>query len=113
MTQPQSLPPLPDWPPAPKIVNRNKPTKLSSYIIDPTAAYENKPDWESARLDIDVVKESPDVSPLLKSVVGGLSAVLRHYNVRYVYFTQPFIPLTFELAKDGDLGNNKIVDTPG
>ena len=64
--------------------------ELSSYIVDPTAAYENKPDWKSTLyastgLVIDVVKESSDVFTPLKSVVGGLSAVLRYYDVRHVY----------------------------
>src|SRR6202000_3149946 len=56
----------------------SKPVKLSSYIVDPTAAYENKPDWKStlhasAGLVIDVLKESSDAFTPLKSVVGGLS----------------------------------------
>jgi len=31
-----------------------------------------------------VVKESSDVFPPLKSVVGGLTAVLKHYDVRSI-----------------------------
>jgi len=61
--------------------------KLSSYAVDPSAAYENKSNWKStayasAKVVIDVVKESSDVFTPLKSVAGGLSAVLKHYDVR-------------------------------
>ena len=85
--------------PAPN-VNESKPLELSSYIVDPTAAYENKPNWKStvyasAGLVIDVVKESSDVFTPLKSVAGGLSATLKHYDVRRGYFIQPAAPLTF------------------
>ena len=37
--------------------------------------------YASTKVVIDVVKESSDVFPLLKSVAGGLSAVLKHYDV--------------------------------
>ena len=72
-------------PPVPN-VDGNKPVKLSSYVVDPTAAYENKPDWKStvyasAGLAIDVLKESSDAFTPLKSVVGGLSAILKYYDV--------------------------------
>ena len=98
--------------------DESKPVGLSSYIIDPTAAYENKPDWKStlhasAGLVIDVVKESSDVFTPLKSVAGGLCAILKHYDVRYPYFTKHFTPLTFELASDGEPSINRIVNTPG
>ena len=64
----------------------SKPVKLSDYTVDPTAAYENKSNWKStvyatAELAIDVVKESSDVFTPLKSVAGGLSAILKHYDV--------------------------------
>ena len=57
--------------------------KLSSYVIDPTAAYENKQNWKSALhasagLIIDVLKELSDAFTPLKFVVGGLSAILKH-----------------------------------
>ena len=38
-----------------------------------------------------MVKESSDVFPPLKSVVGGLTAVLKHYDVRSVSLAQPVI----------------------
>ena len=80
---------------------------IFNLIVDPTAAYENKPDWKStlhasAGLVIDVLKESSDVFTPLKSVAGGLFAILKHYNVRCVYFVKYFIPLTFDLANDGE-----------
>jgi hypothetical protein len=67
-------------------------SKSSNYIVDPTAAYEKKPSWKSTayattKLAIDMVKESSDVFPPLKSVVGGLSAILQHCDVRSIYST--------------------------
>lgn len=81
--------------------------KLSSYIVDPTAAYENKSSRKStlhasAELVIDVLKESSDVFTPLKSVASGLSALLKHYNVRYAYFTKHLAPLILEPANDGE-----------
>ena len=65
--------------------DENKPMVLSGYTVDPTAAY--KPDWKStlhasAGLVLDVLKESSDAFTPLKSVAGGLSAILKHYDVR-------------------------------
>ena len=37
--------------------------------------------YASAKVVIDVVKESSDVFPPLKSVVGGLAAILKHCDV--------------------------------
>ena len=37
--------------------------------------------YASAKVVVDVVKESSDVFPPLKSVVGGLSVALKHYDV--------------------------------
>ena len=75
------------------------PVELSSYTVDPSAAYENKPGWKStlhasAGLVIDVVKESSDAFTPLKSVAGGLSAILKHYDVRCSYFAKNLAPLT-------------------
>jgi hypothetical protein len=66
-----------------------KPAKLSSDLVDPTATY--KPDLGStagaaARLAIDVLKDSSDAFTPLKSVVGGLSLVLKYYDVWYTHF---------------------------
>ena len=40
--------------------------------------------YASAKMVVDVVKESSDVFPPLKSAVGGLAAVLKHYDVCHV-----------------------------
>ena len=68
------------------VSTHHPPAPLSSYAIDPTAAYENKLGWKStlyasAGLAVDVLKESSDVFTPLKSVAGGLSAILKHYDV--------------------------------
>jgi hypothetical protein len=65
-------------------------SKSSNYIVDPTAAYEKKQSWKSTayattKLAINMVKESSDVFPPLKSVVGGLSAILQHCDVQSFY----------------------------
>ena len=91
--------------------------KLSSYVVDPTAAYEKKPSWRSTAyasvgLAVDVLKESSDVFTPLKSVAGGLSAILKYYDVRYAHFTKPSAPLTLELANDGEPRSDSIADTP-
>jgi hypothetical protein len=59
----------------------------SNCIVDPTAAHENNSNWMStaysaAKLAINMIKESSDVFPPLKSVAGGLSAILQHCDVR-------------------------------
>ena len=60
--------------------------KSSDYIVDPSAAYEKKPSWKSTayattKLAIHMMKESSDAFPPLKSVAGGLSAILKHCDV--------------------------------
>ena len=62
--------------------------KLSSYTVDPAAAYENKPNRKSILQAstghfVDVSKESSDACTPLKSVAGGLRAVLKYYDVWY------------------------------
>jgi len=98
--------------------NKSKPVKLSSYIVDPSAAYEKKSNWKlttytSMKLVIDVVKELLDVFTPLKSVAGGLSAILKHYDVRYAYLAAPCASLTVvELASDGESPNGGVINTP-
>ena len=53
-----------------------------------TAADKNESNWKStvpatAKLILRTVKESSDAFPPLKSVVGGLCAILDNYEVRY------------------------------
>ena len=81
------------YPPDPN-VDENEPGDISNCVIDPTTVYENKPNWKSpvyasVGLAVDVLKESSDAFTPLKSVVGGLSAVLKYYGVRYSCFTEP------------------------
>ena len=63
--------------------------KPSGQTTDAEATPERKSDWKSTayaatKLAINLVKESSDVFPPLKSVAGGLSAVLDHCEVRFV-----------------------------
>ena len=98
--------------------NKSEPVKLSSYAVDPSAAYGNNSTWKSTtyastKLVIDVVKESSDVFAPLKSVAGGLSAVLKYYDVRYAYLATPSASLiVIELASDSESSNGGIVNTP-
>jgi hypothetical protein len=92
-------------PPAPN-VDQNKPAKYLRYMVDPTAAYK-KSNWKStlhasAGVAIDILKESSDAFTPLKSVVGGLSAILKHYDVRYACSVKPNTSLTFGPASDGE-----------
>ena len=92
--------------PIPK-VGGSEPVKLSSHTVDPTAAYENKPDWKgtlgaSARLAIDVLTESSDVFTPLKTVAACLSVILKHYDVRYDPFAKRLAPLTLGPASGGE-----------
>lgn len=66
----------------------NNRSKSPDHTLDPKAASENKPSWKSTayaatKLAINIVKESSDAFPPLKSVVGGLSAILSHCDVWY------------------------------
>jgi len=59
----------------------------SEDTADSRAVAENRSDWKTTayattKLAINLVKESSDVFPPLKSVVGGLSAILNHCEVR-------------------------------
>ena len=63
--------------------------EIPDDTIVPEVVPESKPDWKSTayattKLAIDLVKESSDVFPPLKSVAGGLSAILNHCDVRFV-----------------------------
>ena len=61
--------------------------KSSDRTIDEGGGTQNDSNWtsaaySSAKVVIDVVKESSDVFPPLKSVASGLAALLKHYDVR-------------------------------
>ena len=80
------IPSVPGPPISVHDVDRNDPPRLSSYGVNPAAAYENKLNWKStlyasAKLAIDVVKEASDACTPLKSAAGGLSAVMKYYDV--------------------------------
>jgi hypothetical protein len=60
--------------------------KFWDRILDRGAANEDRSSWKSTAYSstevvIDAVRESSDVFPPLKSVAGGLAAVLKHYDV--------------------------------
>jgi hypothetical protein len=83
--------------------------------VDPVAAHENKSTWKSTaysttKLAINMVKESSDVFPPLKSVVGGLSAILQHCDVRSTSQTTASMMLTVIPANDGVPPDDRIVD---
>ena len=64
--------------------------------IDKGAVNQNKSSWmstaySSTKVVIDVVKESSDVFPPLKSVVGGLAALLKHCDVRSFSLIPPTV----------------------
>ena len=89
----------------------SKHPKLSSYTIDPAAAYK-KPNWQST-LRASAGLESSDVYTPLKSVAGGLSAILKYYDVWYAHLYKPFTQLTFAPASDSEPWNNRIPNTQG
>ena len=71
-----------------------RPKSSGDKITDSSAARENESSWKSTaysttKLAINLVKESSDVFPPLKSVVGGLSAILDHCDV------QPISPIPY------------------
>ena len=68
--------------------------KSSDHTVDPKAVPENKTNWKSTayattKLAINIAKESSDAFPPLKSVLGGLSAILDHCDV---YYAPPISP---------------------
>ena len=87
----------------------------SEPTIKSSATDESGSNWKSTtysatKLAINLVKESADVFPPLKSVVGGLSAILDLCDVRRIsHFTPPTI-LTALLANGGMSQNDRIVD---
>ena len=72
--------------PVPGKDENSQPELSSDHTTDPKAASENKPGWGSTayattKLAINITKESADAFPPLKSVLGGLSAILKHSDV--------------------------------
>ena len=69
--------------------SEDKHLESSDHTFDEGAATQNESSWiaaaySSTKVVIDVVKESSDVFPPLKSVAGGLAAVLKHYDVWFL-----------------------------
>jgi len=67
--------------------NEDKNLETTNHTPDEGAETQTGPNWMSAaysstKVVIDVVKESSDVFPPLKSVASGLAAVLKNYDVR-------------------------------
>ena len=67
--------------------DESSPPEPSGHTTDIGTAPESKSDWKSTayattKLAINLVKESSDGFPPLKSVAAGLSAVLDHCEVR-------------------------------
>ena len=65
------------------IKRQNERPGPSNYTVDPGTSYEKKlgqksTAYSATKLVIDIVKEASDVFPPLKSVAGGLSAILNH-----------------------------------
>ena len=90
-------------------------SKPAENTIKPSATDEAGSNWKSTaysttKLAINLVKESADTFPLLKSVMGGLSAILDHCDVWFVSHPTPHVMLTVILANNGMLRNNRIID---
>ena len=76
----------------------------SDHTFNEGAATQNESGWMSAaysstKVVIDVVKESSDVFPPLKSVASGLAAILKHYDVRSIS-SFPLMMLIVALASN-------------
>ena len=79
--------------------------KPSEHAVKPNATDKKASDWKStaynaAKLAINLAKESADAFPPLKSVAGGLSAILDHCDVRLAPRTVPPTMLTAVLANN-------------
>ena len=71
---------------------RYKQLKPSEHTIKQSATGESGSNWKSTayattKLVINLLKESADAFPPLKSAVGGLSAILDHRDVRFIFHT--------------------------
>ena len=65
---------------------------LEDTIRNPTATYKSGSNWKSTayattKLVINLLKESADAFPPLKSAVGGVSAILDPRDVRFIFHT--------------------------
>ena len=92
-----------------------QPKPLEDTIRKPSADGSGS-NWKTAyattKLAINLVKESADAFPPLKSVVGGLSAILDHCDVRFIFHTTPPAMFTTVTENNRLSQNNKSVDAP-
>ena len=68
--------------------------KSLGHVVEPRATSEGKSNWSSTayattKLAINLVKESSDTFPPLKSVAGGLSMILNHCDVHDIPLMPP------------------------
>ena len=89
--------------------------KSPDRTVDEGAVNQTGSSWMSAaysstKVVIDVVKESSDVFPPLKSVASGLAALLKHYDV-WSLSSIPPMTLTAVLASNNQQENCSIIDT--
>ena len=94
----------------------NKQPETSEHTVKPSVVDENGSNrksttYSATKLAINLVEESADAFPPLKSIVGSLSAILDHCNVCFIFFVTPPVMLTAVLANGGLSQNNRIVDT--
>ena len=71
---------------------QEKQSEPPEHAIESSAMDENGSNWKSTayattKLVINLLKESADAFPPLKSAVGGLSVILDHRDVRFIFHT--------------------------
>ena len=93
----------------------NKRPEPSEHAVKPSATDESESDrkptpYSITKLATNLVEESADAFPPLKSVVGSLSAILDHCDVCFIFFVTPPVMLTAVLANGCVSRSNRIVD---
>ena len=93
----------------------DKQQEPSEHTVNPSAMDENESNRESTpysatKLVTNLVEESADAFPPLKSVVGSLSAIVDHCDVRFIFLVAPLGVLIAVLANGGVSQNDRIVD---
>ena len=84
---------------------QNEQSEPSEQAVKPNATDKNVSDWKStaynaAKLTINQIKESADAFPPLRSVAGGLSAILDHCDVQFTPHPVPPMMLTAVLENN-------------
>ena len=93
---------------------QDKQSEPSELTVKPSAMDENGSNrksnaYSTTKLAINLVEESADAFPPLKSVVGNLSAILDHCDVRFTFLVAPPVVLTAVSANGGVSRSNRIV----